>query len=68
MIVNVFGLMILLFTVPVLIGIIIFKKFIRKRPINSSFAYTPFDYITGQSKKEFHDRAEELQSEDENQH
>ncbi len=68
MILNVFGLMILLFTVPVLLGIIIFKNFIRKKPIDSSFVYTPFDYITGQSNKEFHEASEQLQGEDENQH
>jgi hypothetical protein len=47
------------FTVFILftIGIIIYKRFVQRKAI--SVNYTPFDYITGQKSKEFHNENEE---------
>nr|WP_139179445.1 DUF3951 domain-containing protein [Lihuaxuella thermophila] len=38
-------------------GIIIYKRFIQRKAV--SVSYTPFDYITGQKSKEFHNDHEE---------
>lgn len=43
--------------IPVVIGIVLYKKFVKKQPINNF--YTPFDYITGQTPEPFHEEKEE---------
>lgn len=40
--------------IALLIGIVMYKLFIKKRSVVT--AYTPFDYIAGQSDVEFHEK------------
>lgn len=45
----------------ILIGIVLYKVLIKKERPTSS--YTPFDYITGQTDKEFHHELDEEREE-----
>ncbi|WP_079526526.1 DUF3951 domain-containing protein [Halobacillus hunanensis] len=56
MLLNSIGLLIVGVAVFILIIIVALKIFIKKKPVDSS--YTPFDYITGQTDKEFHENEE----------
>ncbi|UOR13400.1 DUF3951 domain-containing protein [Halobacillus amylolyticus] len=56
MLLNSIGLLIVGIAVFVLITIVAYKIFIKKERVDSS--YTPFDYITGQTDKEFHEEEE----------
>lgn len=46
----------------VLIGIVLYKVLIKKERPTSS--YTPFDYITGQTDKEFHHEIDHEETDD----
>ncbi|MFD2925087.1 DUF3951 domain-containing protein [Halobacillus naozhouensis] len=65
MLLNSIGLLIVGIAVFVLIIIVAYKIFIKKDPVNSS--YTPFDYITGQTDKEFHQNEEMIVEEKDDQ-
>lgn len=43
----------------ILIVIVAWKRLFRKKRSGSDVNYTPFDYITGQTDKEFHVNQEE---------
>lgn len=62
MIINAIGMVIVACTIPVLVGIIAYKVFVKKKPIDTRDSYTPFDYITGQTSQEFQE--EEIQEEE----
>lgn len=65
---NAVGMTIVGVAVFILIIVVAYKMFVKKQSIDSSNAYTPFDYITGQTSHEFHEEDELVQeSEDEDE-
>ncbi|WP_176140645.1 DUF3951 domain-containing protein [Halobacillus salinus] len=65
MLLNVVAMTILGIGMLGLMLLVAYKVWIKKQPIDTLNSYTPFDYITGHSDREFHDDTEWIQVEGE---
>ncbi|MCA0971897.1 DUF3951 domain-containing protein [Halobacillus litoralis] len=65
MLLNAIGMTIVGVGVLTIMIFVAYKLFIKKESIDTSSAYTPFDYIAGQSNREFHTMEDWVQEEKE---